>query len=682
MARLVIAGEEAAVEAIATLFTARTGVELRPNRRELVRGRLAPRMRKLGLKSYQEYRKFLETNLERELPHVLGLLTTHKTEFFREAEQLEHRREAVVKPTLAARKPLRIWSAAASTGEEAYSIAMIVAEELIALGLDPRRYSPGITILGTDVDALSIAKAANGVFAERTLGGLTSQRLKAWFQSGSGPHVGYFRIHDALHAMCRFERFNLLEDQQNEKFDAVICRNVFIYFTEPNIARATKGLLGALRTEGHLYVGLSEPFASPVSSLVTVGQSIYRHRLAAEGEQGSKASKTSMPPQQEKARTGNTRVLIVDDSRTVRLALRSALEKRGQFEIVAEASCPREARKALAAHKVDVMTLDINMPEESGIAYLESVNASPGGMSAHPPVVIISSMNPEDASIYLRCVELGAFAYIEKTTNLADASLGLGLGETLKAAAGPTLRSRSIRASGEVSGKSSTDALRSAPGPQPVSESDLALPKTKAPHPLGTEAALMLVGSSTGGTVALAQLFADFPDAFPPVVVTQHIPAAFVPTLVQNLGQTTRKKVVAGAHGDLLDRSTIYIIPGNVHGRIVDSRGLRLEFSNDPAVNGHKPSVDILFASAAALNRRNAVVALLLTGMGDDGAQGLLKLKEAGATTICQDAASCVVYGMPRAAVELGAAMYQLNLNSLAVALFGQVTAISRKGVA
>jgi two-component system chemotaxis response regulator CheB len=139
---------------------------------------------------------------------------------------------------------------------------------------------------------------------------------------------------------------------------------------------------------------------------------------------------------------------------------------------------------------------------------------------------------------------------------------------------------------------------------------------------------------------------------------------------------------VAGSHGDLLSPSTIYIVPGDVHGRVVDSRGLRLEFSNEPPVNRHKPSVDVLFGSGASLGRRHAIAALLLTGMGEDGAQGLLKLKEAGATTICQDAASCVVYGMPRAAVELGAASYQFPLKSLASALFGQVSEVRQKGVA
>ncbi len=523
-----IAGEEAAIDAIAMLFTARTGVELRPNRRELVRSRLAPRLRKLRLDSFQDYRSYLERNIEREFPHVLGVLTTHKTEFFREVEQLDHLRDTWVRPALAARKPLRIWSAAVSTGEEIYSIAMLVAEELRAMGTEPGRYAPGVTLLGTDVDAVSVAKAANGVFAERALGGLSPQRLKSWFQRGSGPHAGYFRIHDAIHAMCRFERFNLLEDQQKEKFDAILCRNVFIYFTDPNIARATKGLLGALRPEGHLYVGLSEPFASPASSLVAVGQSIYLHRPSATRDAGSNLSMTSMPAKQESARSGNTRVLIVDDSRTVRLALRAALEKRGEFDVVAEAACPREARKALSAHKIDVVTLDINMPEESGIAYLESVNASPGGMTTHPPIVIISSMNPEDASVYLRCVELGAFAYIEKSTSLADGSFGMGLIETIRAAAGPSHQNGSSPKG--VDGKSSA---RLAPlSPAVVSVAQDALPRTRTSRPLAKDAAIILVGSSTGGTVALSQLFADFPGVFPPVVVTQHIPAAFVPTLV------------------------------------------------------------------------------------------------------------------------------------------------------
>ena len=674
------AGEEAAVEAIATLFTARTGVEIRSNRFEIVKGRLAPRLRRLGISNYEDYSEYLSQNFQEEIVHVVAQLTTHRTEFFREIEQINHFVKEVVEPAIKARRSLRIWSAAASTGEEPYSLAMAIAESLTKQGVDPENYGPGFEIFATDIDAKSLAVARNGVYESRLLESSNPTALKKWLQKGSGDLSRYHRVRDSLHRKCSFKIHNLLTDDPPSKdFDAVFCRNVFIYFTKTNRERALQGLVKSLRPGGLLFLGCTEPLEKVPAHFESVFQSSYRLKSDSEAKgnkatvgstfSGAQASLSSADNFQAstshaRARSGALiRVLIVDDSRTVRLALRQALERNGRFEVVADVEGTSAARKILASQQIDVMTLDINMPEESGLAYLEKENAS-GAMANHPPVVIVSSINPDDADVFFKSEQLGATAYIEKPANLSSKQVAFALAETLASAAGVSLHSEKPK-------------LRSLPGGEsPLSETQQNQKTNAKPFQTTVSASLaklseaILIGSSTGGTVAIAEIFKTFPADFPPVVVAQHIPGAFISTLIKNLNELTGKRVVVGEDNQKLERQTIYILPGHAHGVVVKKLHLTLELQNGPPVNGHTPSVDVLFSSAAKLGNCRSVVALLLTGMGADGAKGLLALRQAGAVTICQDEKSSVVFGMPRAGIECGAADYVLPLNRMTRSLF------------
>lgn len=648
--------DDAATEAIAAVFTARTGVELRSNRHALVRSRLTPRLRKLGIATFREYKAFLERHLESEIVHVISLLTTHKTDFFRESGHFTHLLRQVVEKRIATRQPISIWSAASSSGEEAYSIAMVIAEALRAKGFTPAQYAPGVRVVGTDVDPQCVAKARNGVYPVHALRGMNATLRDRYFKIGDGDLAGFARAHDDIHGICSFSTQNLVKDQViGTAFDAVFCRNVFIYFSPETIRSVVERLSDATRESGFLYVGYSEALPSAPPSLAAAGNSVYQRVQPAPATpvtaKGHAANAESAAP------PGKIKVLIIDDARTVRAALRSVIGAHDGFEIVADVDGTRAAADVLRTRKVDVVTLDINMPEESGIQYLERLTST-GEIAKHPPVVIISSVNPEESEIFFRCIELGACAYLEKPALMTREGDGLAILETLRGAAELGRQQRN-------------------PAPVPAAKAPASL--RSRPHGLVQAAECILLGASTGGTVAIAELLKKFPKDFPPVIVVQHLPGKFAESFAQNLKAVTGVDTVVAATRQKVERSRVYIVPGGLQGQMVgDLNGVQLELRQDPPMNRHLPSVDYLFRSAVPLVKKHPFVAILLTGMGEDGAREMLSLHKAGVTTICQDKSSSVVFGMPRAAIELGAASHVLPLAEIPGALFSGAKAVGR----
>lgn len=325
------------------------------------------------------------------------------------------------------------------------------------------------------------------------------------------------------------------------------------------------------------------------------------------------------------------RVLIVDDSATMRALIRAALGRRPDLTVVGEAADPLEARQAIRAHNPDVITLDVEMPNMNGLEFLERL------MRLRPmPVVMVSTLTHRGAEATLAALELGAVDCVGKPTGPQDDSFER-LADTVAAAAMARPMRREVRSA-------EAPAQASMPGDR-----------------------IVAIGASTGGVEALLTVLSSFPANCPPTVITQHMPPNFTASFAARLDRTCAPTVAEATDGGELRPGHVYIAPGGLRHLEVRRLGERLtcRLSDGDPVTGHRPSVDVLFRSVAAAVGARAVGALL-TGMGRDGAQGLLEMRQAGAATIGQDETTCVVFGMPRAAAEIGAVERQLPLHRIA----------------
>lgn len=343
------------------------------------------------------------------------------------------------------------------------------------------------------------------------------------------------------------------------------------------------------------------------------------------------------------------RVLIVDDSATMRAVIHRKLSTEQDIEVVGLARDAMEARQLIKQHNPDVVTLDIEMPGMDGLSFLEKI------MALRPtPVVIVSGSTQEGARATIRALKLGAVDCYAKYTE--DRSIADDDGGEL---------ARIVRSAASLDLASSQELAR----PRHSASSS---PLPPVHHPRSQKPELIVIGASTGGIEALHTLLRDFPEDCPPTLIVQHVNATFAPAIVQSLSKVVRPSVALADSDVPLDRGMILLAPGNTRHLGVaaaGSRGYRAVLRADEPVAGHRPSVDWLFMSAARTLGPLAT-AILLTGMGQDGANGMHAMVQAGAHTIAQDRDSCVVFGMPRAAIELGAAQEILPLGDIAAALF------------
>ncbi|MGD0832601.1 MAG: chemotaxis response regulator protein-glutamate methylesterase [Terracidiphilus sp.] len=343
------------------------------------------------------------------------------------------------------------------------------------------------------------------------------------------------------------------------------------------------------------------------------------------------------------------RVLIVDDSAVVRQTLRDVLESDPQIEVIATAGDPFVAADRIADQVPDVITLDIEMPRMDGLTFLKKL------MSQHPiPVVICSSLADEGAQSTLRALEYGAVEIITKpklgTKQFLEDSRA-EICNVVKAAAGARLRN--LLPSHTVEPKLNADCILS--------------PATRAMAE--TTEKVVTIGASTGGTEALKTVLEALPADTPGIVIVQHMPELFTRAFAARLDSMCAITVKEAETNDTVIRGRALIAPGNHH-MLLKRSGARyyVEIKDGPLVCRHRPSVDVLFRSAARYAGRNAV-GIIMTGMGDDGAHGMLEMKQAGAMTIAQDEASCVVFGMPKEAIKMNGVGKILPLNSISSAL-------------
>ncbi len=327
------------------------------------------------------------------------------------------------------------------------------------------------------------------------------------------------------------------------------------------------------------------------------------------------------------------RVLIVDDSATMRGVISAVLRRDPEIEVVGSAGDPLEARQAIKDLNPDVITLDVEMPNMSGIEFLEKI------MRLRPtPVIMISTLTQAGADTTIEALALGAVDCVGKPGPGVTAGEAFGaLCDKVKAAA----RSR-LRATGDV--------VRPA-----ASVADF--------KPNGS---MVAIGSSTGGVEALLTVIPSFPANCPPTVITQHMPATFTRSFARRLDAGSAASVAEAEDGAPMEPGRVWLAPGGGRHLSVERSGgvLRCRLREGAPVNGHSPSVDVLFDSMAVAGGKKAVGAIL-TGMGRDGARGLLAMRQAGARTLGQDEASCVVYGMPRAAFDIGAVERQIPISRM-----------------
>lgn len=346
---------------------------------------------------------------------------------------------------------------------------------------------------------------------------------------------------------------------------------------------------------------------------------------------------------------GVIRVLIVDDSAFMRALLRDILSSDPELDVVGTAADAFIAREKIKALAPDVITLDIEMPQMDGLAFLDKL------MALHPlPVVMVSSLTRRGADMTLRALEAGAVDFVAKP----DGSGVTGI---------MALRDEII-AKVKAAARAKVGPRRAQPSVRPPAQASVAVRPRSEPASAGSADRIVLIGASTGGIEALRVILSGLAGAVPPVVIVQHMPPNFTRSFAERLNRSLELEVMEADRDMPLRPRHVYIAAGDRHLTLVRGQGgLAVQPADGPVEGGHKPSVDVLFRSALPFARR--VVAVILTGMGKDGAQGLSALRGAGARTLGQDEASSLVYGMPKAAFEAGAVERQVALPQMADAI-------------
>jgi two-component system, chemotaxis family, protein-glutamate methylesterase/glutaminase len=354
------------------------------------------------------------------------------------------------------------------------------------------------------------------------------------------------------------------------------------------------------------------------------------------------------------------RVIVVDDSALVRSLLSDIVNRQPDMQCVGAASDPLVAREMIRALSPDVITLDVEMPRMDGIDFLARL------MRLRPtPVVMVSTLTERGAEVTLRALELGAVDFVAKPKiGVADGlrQLGEDITDKIRTAARAQVRRLAAPPAAAPSAATSTD------GTAPGRAAGASAPAPAAIGRLSTEK-LVFIGASTGGTEATRELLVALPADAPAVLITQHMPPGFTKSYAARLDGLCRVRVKEAADGERVLPGHAYVAPGGLHLSVERSGANYVARVRDgEPVNRHKPSVEVLFRSAAQVVGPNAL-GVMLTGMGADGAAAMREMRDAGAWNVCQDEASCVVFGMPREAIAHGAAHEVLPLARIAPAL-------------
>ncbi len=763
--------DQIAFEQICQIATELTGILFSENDLSMLSSRLSTRMMKINAKSLTEYYSYYLKNIETEKPQLISLVTTHYTYFFREFIHFDFLIKSGLNQLISVArkrsdKTIQIWSSACSSGEEAYSLALFFNYHLNIL-------APEINfkIYGTDIDPVSVEKASNGVFRNESLAESPALYINQQVQIGKGSATGFSKIKDSIRNKCIFSTanlFNIKDYKPDLTFDLIFCRNVFIYFKEPDIKVISTALFNRLHSTGYLVTGVTESLEKFKFSYKAIDTTIYSKLLesthtlnnkieisqpksvlciddsptilsllknvisentgfsvsavAKNGQEAldilrnknfdvitldlnmpildgvgfmknykgttpvliisavsrddlkmaqvalslgakdyvekpsltniehskdqiisklksisNKISITNTVTKTENIKSQNVeilnssqqikKVLLVDDSMTILNILENILKADSRLSIQAKISDPRNLENEIIKSRPDVITLDINMPHIDGLTALKMIQKK-----YQIPTVMISAMNKEESNIVFQCLENGACDFIQKPTNQFTKESKEAIIERIFAA--------SVSKNVELTQQHH-------------------FPVAKINN-FNIHEKIILIGASTGGTEAIKNILLRLPAQIPPIIIAQHIPEFFSASLAQHLNELVPFQVKEAENNEEVQANYVYIAPGGKQLKFIEkNKSLYIEINSESSINHHKPSVDFMFNSILThtrfINPKN-IVAVLLTGMGTDGAASLKKLYNAGVHTIAQDEASSVVFGMPKEAIKIGAA--------------------------
>ena len=587
-------------------------MEAQNTRHEVVITNVVRRMSQLGQPDLMSYLNYVSGS-ESELAHFISAVTIHTTAWFREMphyKRFEH--NLALQPSRLPNRKLRLLSAACSTGEELYSFGMILETF--------RRQQPSFDyeLVGFDVDPICVQRADTGFYHIGDLSPIP-ESYRHYLISRKAGEANYV-IDPDIRRRSSFQVGNLMDSETFilDPFDIVVCRNVLIYFSESKRNGIVANLLGVLKADGSLTLGHSESIDSRHFNLNALGESSYR-----------RADEHIILPTREKP----VSVLAVDDSSWARLWMATALAEHG-IKVIS-ANTTDAADEFLSRNRFDLITLDLNLPGQNGKKWLTNLRRE----GTNVPVILLTETRAEEAAEVLEALSGGSQDYInksqigEKSFELAERIKGLVKAHRVKA---------------EAPQKPATFAEFRYRSPVPLFRPDV-----------------ILIGASTGGTDAICQILSQMQPDCPPIVCVQHIPREFSAAFLERLARTSRLKPATPESGKALMAGHIYLSTSDAHiGVRLNGEKLGIYYSHGEKISGHRPSVDYLFQTASFM-RGKKIVACLLTGMGRDGAQGLLELRRMGALTLAQDEQSSVVWGMPGEAVKLGAPQVVGNLKEL-----------------
>lgn len=576
-------------------------------RHEIIVSNVEHRLEVCGLKNLAEYLDLIQTSKE-EHDHFLSAVTIHTTSWFREMPHYE-RLKSELDFSLSKRtsEPFTICSIACSTGQEVYSFALLLEQ------MRTTRANFEYEIQGIDIDPICIARAQKAIYPVQEINSIPKQ-YRDNLMVGSGKTNGLFTLTHAIRKRTRFETASLLALPVNlPKFDRVICRNVLIYFSQEDVKKIVQNLSLLLKPDGVLVLGHSEAINAKEHNLESLGNASYGRKN---------------PHPKSVNKSSKERILIVDDC----LVTQKILGKQLDTYNCEFAKSAYEATEILRKSSFDLITLDINMPGLNGAAWLQTQRAK----GLRTPVVVITGAKDINRSEVLGALENGAQDFIDKTS------------------IGRNTLTRHVK--GLLMAFSRSKSPQEKQSRQNYNEIKFFNPN------------VILIGASTGGTEALVTLLSHMPKECPPIIIVQHISPDFSKLFAQRLAEVSGLQWEEPICGKLLKRGSLYLASGDYHiGIRKSSSGLIITTSDEAPYHHHRPSVDHLFSSAAKTTAR--FFGILLTGMGDDGAKGLLEMKKNGAITFCQDEQSSVIFGMPKEAIALGAATIVGNLGEIRVAI-------------
>lgn len=589
-------------------------------RQDALANNLARRIQELGLKSMDAYMKYVEGN-KNEFAHLVSSLTIHTTSWFRENPHFVAFQEILLD---AVKKPevFKVWCAACSTGEEVYSFALMLEEF--------RRVHPQFDyrVYGTDIDAVSLVNAERAIYPKKNMN-FHVMRYKNHILEGSGKTHDYFTLTKEIRRRCTFHKVDLRDHtpQAEGPFHLVVCRNVLIYFTPETVGKVIANLLRNVKPDGYMMLGHSESIQAADYGLGQMGHSVYSKRRSLKG--------VVARPQ------GRPRVLSIDESMPFRRQLMSWFTEMG-FDSHTVGSAT-EATAYLNFNVVDLITMDLKISDMPAEKWLQTERAE--GLST--PVVVLSDMQGGAAMANVDILALQAQDYVEKQKLREEP-------EELKEIFLELIRTHQTR--------------------------KITAPKLGGDRPR-TRPDVILIGASTGGPQALSKILVKLPPDAPPVVITQHMAAKFTRPLADRLMEISTLKFQEVGKDTPLLPGHLYLATGDYHLGIGQANGQwTVSAGSAPPFNGHRPSVDYMFNSAMGLNAQ--IMAILLTGMGRDGALGLRFLRKEGAYCVAQSEEDCVVYGMPREAIEREAADFVGNLDEIRLVILEALAQKRKKSAA